>query len=57
MIGRVTEYRVELLDDVWSQVFVTEDIDEARYYMDTRRGKGTRYRLVKASKEVIYAVS
>jgi hypothetical protein len=40
MIGVNTTYVVELYDDVWSQVFTTDDVDEAKYYVQTKRDNG-----------------
>lgn len=47
-------YTVELHDDIWSQVFTTDDVDEAKYYVQTKSGNGKRYRIVKHTSEVIY---
>ena len=40
MIGVNTTYVVQLYDDIWSQVFTTDDVDEAKYYVQTKSGKG-----------------
>ena len=53
MIGMNVMYIVELYDDVWSQVFTTDDVDEAKYYVQTKRGNGRRYRIVKHTTEVL----
>jgi len=53
MIGVNTTYVVELYDDVWSQVFKTYDVDEAKYYVQTKRDNGKRYRIVKHTSEVL----
>ena len=37
MIGVNTTYVVELYDDIWSQVFTTDDVHEAKYYVQTKR--------------------
>ena len=52
MIGMNVMYTVELYDDVWSQVFTTDDVDEAKYYVKTKQNKGKRYRIVKHTTEV-----
>ena len=54
MIGIHTIYIIELYDDVWSQVWSTDCIEEARRYTQTKRGNGKRYRIVKHTTEVIY---
>jgi hypothetical protein len=53
MIGMNVMYTVELYDDVWSQVFTTDDVDEAKYYVKTKQNNGKRYRIVKHTTEVI----
>ena len=53
MIGIDTKYVVELYDDVWSQVFTTDDVDEAKYYVQTKRDNDRRYRIVKHTTEVL----
>ena len=53
MIGVNTTYVIELYDDVWSQVFTTDDVGEAQYYVETKRDNGKRYRIVKHTTEVI----
>jgi len=53
MIGVNTTYVVELYDDVWSQVFTTDDVHEAKHYVQTKRDNGKRYRIVKHTTEVI----
>jgi len=53
MIGTNTLYVIELYDDVWSQVFTTDDVDEAKYYVKTKQDNGKRYRIVKHTTEVI----
>jgi len=54
MIGTNIIYTVELYDDVWSQVWTIDCIDEAKHYVHTKRDNGKRYRIVKNSTEVIY---
>ena len=54
MIGVNTTYAVELYDDVWSQVWSTDCIVEAKHYVHTKRDNGKRYRIVKHTTEVIY---
>jgi hypothetical protein len=54
MIGTNIIYTVELYDDVWSQVWTVDCIDEAKHYVHTKRDNGKRYRIVKNSTEVIY---
>jgi hypothetical protein len=44
---------IHLYDDVWSQVFTTDDVDEAKYYVQTKRDNGRRYRIVKHTTEVL----
>ena len=53
MIGVNTTYVVQLYDDVWSQVFTTDDVHEAKHYVQTKRDNGKRYRIVKHTTEVI----
>ena len=53
MIGVNTIYVVELYDDVWSQVFTTDDVGEAKYYVQTKRDNGKRCRIVKHTTEVL----
>ena len=53
MIGTNTLYVVELYDDVWSQVFTTDDLDEAKHYVQTKKDNGKRYRIVKHTTEVL----
>ena len=53
MIGVNTTYVVQLYDDVWSQVFTTDDLDEAKYYVQTKQDNGKRYRIVKHTTEVL----
>ena len=53
MIGVNTTYVVQLYDDIWSQVFTTDDVDEAKHYVQTKRGNGKRYRIVKHTTEVL----
>jgi len=57
MIGTNIIYTVELYDDVWSQVWTVDCIDEAKHYVHTKRDNGKRYRIVKNSTEVIYETS
>ena len=47
MIGVNTTYVIELYDDVWSQVWTTDDLDDARDYVYIKRNNGKRYRIVK----------
>jgi len=54
MIGIHTIYIIELYDDVWSQVWSTDCIVEAKHYVHTKRDNGKRYRIVKHTTEVIY---
>lgn len=54
MIGVNTTYVIELYDDVWSQVWTTDDVDDARDYVYIKRNNGKRYRIVKHTTEVIY---
>lgn len=54
MVGFNILYVIELYDDVWSQVFTTDDVDEAKYYVKTKQDNGKRYRIVKHTTEVIY---
>lgn len=54
MIGVHTMYSVELYDDVWSQVWSIDCIDQAKDYIYSKRGNGKRYRIVKHTSEVIY---
>ena len=53
MIGINTTYVVQLFDDIWSQVFTTDDVDEAKYYVQTKRDNGKQYRIVKYTEEVL----
>ena len=53
MIGMNVMYTVELYDDVWSQVFTTDDVGEAKYYVQTKRDNGKQYRIVKHTTEVL----
>ena len=53
MIGVNTTYVVQVHDDIWSQVFTTDDVDEAKYYVQTKRGNGKQYRIVKYTEEVL----
>jgi hypothetical protein len=54
MIGTNIIYTVELYDDVWSQVWSIDCIEQAKHYVHTKRDNGKRYRIVKNSTEVIY---
>ena len=54
MIGIHTTYIIELYDDVWSQVWSTDCIVEAKHYVHTKRDNGKQYRIVKHTTEVIY---
>ena len=53
MIGVNTMYVIELYDDVWSQVWTTDDLGEAQYYVYIKRDNGKRYRIVKNTTEVL----
>ena len=53
MIGVNTTYVIELYDDVWSQVWTTDDLDDARDYVHIKRNNGKRYRIVKHTTEVL----
>ena len=54
MIGTNTLYVIELYDDVWSQVWSIDCIDQAKDYVYAKRNNGKRYRIVKHTTEVIY---
>lgn len=54
MIGIHTTYIIELYDDVWSQVWSIDCIEQAKHYVHTKRDNGKRYRIVKHTTEVIY---
>ena len=54
MIGTNVIYTVELYDDVWSQVWSIDCMDQAKDYVYSKSGNGKRYRIVKHTTEVIY---
>ena len=53
MIGIHTIYIIELYDDMCSQVWSIDCIEQAKHYIQTKRGNGKQYRIVKHTTEVL----